>query len=117
MRASLAYASSSLMVFYETDIFTSRIVEFIDDESYSALQALLIADPEAGDLIPKTRGLRKIRWMGSGRGKRGGIRVIYYLVCQEEIFMLYAYPKNRESDLSPRHLQMLRELVEQHLEQ
>ena len=104
------------MVFYETDVFTARIVEFIDDESYSALQALLIADPEAGDLIPKTRGLRKIRWMGSGRGKRGGIRVIYYLVCQDEIFMLYAYPKNRESDLSPRHLQILRELVEQHLE-
>ena len=116
-RASLAYASCKPMVFYETDVFTARIVEFIGDESYSALQAVLVADPEAGDLIPKTRGLRKIRWMGSGRGKRGGIRVIYYLVCQDEIFMLYAYPKNRESDLSPRHLQMLRELVEQHLEQ
>lgn len=116
IRASLAYASPKPMVFYETDVFTARIVEFIDDESYSALQAVLIADPEAGDLITKTRGLRKIRWMGSGRGKRGGIRVIYYLVCQDEIFMLYAYPKNRESDLSPRHLQILRELVEQHLE-
>ena len=60
------------MVFYETDVFTARIVEFIDDESYAALQAVLVADPEAGDLVPKTRGLRKIRWMGSGRGKRGG---------------------------------------------
>ena len=105
------------MVFYETDVFTARIVEFIDDESYAALQAVLVADPEAGDLIPRTGGLRKIRWMGSGRGKRGGIRVIYYLVRFDEIFMLYAYPKNRESDLSPRHLKMLRELVEQHLEQ
>lgn len=104
------------MVFYETDVFTARIVELIDDESYTALQAVLIADPEAGDLVPKTRGLRKIRWMGSGRGKRGGIRVIYYLVCQDEIFMLYAYPKNQETDLSPRQYQMLRELVEQHLE-
>ena len=104
------------MVFYETDIFTARIVELISDESYLELQALLVADPEAGDLIPKTKGLRKIRWMGSGRGKRGGIRVIYYLVCHEEIFMLYAYPKNRESDLSPRQLQLLRELVETHLE-
>ena len=105
------------MIFYETDVFTARIVELIDDESYATLQALLVADPEAGDLIPKTRGLRKIRWMGSGRGKRGGMRVICYLVCHEEIFMLYAYPKNRESDLSPSHLQILRELVEQHLEQ
>lgn len=105
------------MVFYETDVFTARIVEFIDDESYSALQAVLVADPKAGDLIPKTRGLRKIRWLGSGRGKRGGIRIIYYLVRFDEIFMLYVYPKNRESDLSPRHLQMLKDLVEQYLEQ
>jgi len=104
------------MIFYETDVFTARIVELIDDESYSALQAVLVADPEAGDLIPKTKGLRKIRWMGSGRGKRGGIRIIYYLVCHGEIFMLYAYPKNRETDLSAKHLQILRELVEQHLE-
>jgi mRNA-degrading endonuclease RelE of RelBE toxin-antitoxin system len=105
------------MVFYETDVFTARIVEFIDDESYSALQAVLVADPEAGDLIPKTRGLRKIRWLGSGRGKRGGIRIIYYLVRFDEIFMLYVYSKNRESDLSPRHLQMLKDLVEKYLEQ
>lgn len=75
------------MVFHETDVFTARIVDFIDDESCSTLQAVLIADPEAGDLIPKARGLLKIRWMGSGRGKRGGIRVIYYLVCQDEIFV------------------------------
>lgn len=105
------------MIFYETDVFTARIVELIDDESYSALQAVLVADPEAGDLIPRSKGLRKIRWMGSGRGKRGGIRVIYYLVHHEEIFMLYAYPKNREADLNQRHIQILRDLVEQHLNQ
>ena len=64
-------SSTPSMIFYETDVFTARIVELIDDESYATLQALLVADPEAGDLIPKTRGLRKIRWMGSGRGKRG----------------------------------------------
>ena len=105
------------MTFHETDIFTARIVELIDDESYAELQALLVGDPEAGELIPKARGLRKIRWRGSGRGKRGGLRVIYYMVHHEEIFMLYAYPKNKESNLSQRHAKILRELVDQHLDQ
>ena len=104
------------MIFYETDVFTARITELIDDESYAALQEAIVVDPEAGDLIPKSKGLRKIRWRGSGRGKRGGIRVIYYLVHHDEVYMLYAYPKNKETDLSQRHIQVLRDLVEQHLE-
>ena len=50
------------MTFYETDIFTEQIVALIDDDSYMQLQAALIVDPEAGDLMPRSRGLRKIRW-------------------------------------------------------
>ena len=57
------------MVFYETDIFTEQIVEFLDDDSYRELQSVLIRDPESGDLIPRSRGLRKIRWRVPGRGK------------------------------------------------
>ena len=104
------------MTFYETDIFTEQIVELIDDESYSELQSTLIADPEAGDLIPRSRGLRKVRWKATGRGKRGGIRVIYYLVHHEEIFMLYAYAKNDREDISPDQARRLRELVDLHLD-
>jgi mRNA-degrading endonuclease RelE of RelBE toxin-antitoxin system len=103
------------MTFYETDIFTEQIVALIDDESYSELQSVLLADPEAGDLMPRSRGLRKIRWRARGRGKRGGIRVIYYLVDQDEIFMLYAYSKSRREDISPDQAQILRALVDEHL--
>ena len=103
------------MIFYETDIFTEQIVALIDDSSYADLQTYLIADPEAGDLIPKSRGLRKIRWKAPGRGKRGGIRVIYYLVEREEIFMLYAYSKSKRTDLSSDQLRILRALVDEHL--
>lgn len=103
------------MIFYETDVFTARIVDLLDDESYAALQTALAADPEAGDLIPRSKGLRKIRWTGSGRGKRGGIRVVYYLVHRREIYMLYAYPKSRETNLTQRHLETLRGLVKEHL--
>lgn len=103
------------MIFYETDIFTEQIVSLIDDDSYAELQTRLIIDPEAGDLIPKSRGLRKIRWKAQGRGKRGGIRVIYYLIHHEEIFMLYAYAKNNKEDITPDQARRLRDLVDQHL--
>ena len=103
------------MVFYETPIFTEQIVEFIDDDSYRELQIVLIHKPESGDLIPRSRGLRKIRWRGAGRGKRGGIRVIYYLVTRDQIYMLYAYPKNKQENLTREQTQRLRNLVDQHL--
>ena len=103
------------MVFYETDIFTEQIVGFLDDDSYRELQTLLIRDPESGDLIPRSRGLRKIRWRAPGRGKRGGIRVIYYLVTRDQIYMLFAYAKNKQENLTREQLQRLRNLVDQHL--
>ena len=102
------------MTFYETPIFTEQIVGLIDDDSYAELQASLIADPEVGDLMPRSRGLRKVRWRSQGRGKRGGLRVIYYLVHREEIFMLYAYQKNEREDLSNDQLRHLRHLVDLH---
>ena len=105
------------MVFYETAIFTEQIVELLDDDSYRELQSVLIRQPESGALIPHSRGLRKIRWRGAGRGKRGGIRVIYYLVAREQIYMLYAYAKNRQEDLTSEQTQRLRNLVAQHLTQ
>ena len=59
------------MVIKETSVFTRQVSKLLDAESYRLLQLRLAADPEAGDLIRGTGGLRKIRWQGSGRGKRG----------------------------------------------
>ncbi len=70
------------MVIKETSVFTRQVSKLLDVESYRLLQLLIAADPEAGDLIRGTSGLRKIRWQGSGRGKRGGVRVIYLLGCE-----------------------------------
>ncbi len=61
------------MVIKETSVFTKRVEKLLDGESLRLLQLRLIAEPEAGDLIKGTGGLRKIRWQGSGRGKRGGV--------------------------------------------
>ena len=67
----------------------------MDDERYSVLQMHLASHPDAGKVIPGSGGLRKIRWAGSGRGKRGGLRLVYYWwVTKDRISMLLVYPKN-----------------------
>lgn len=86
--------------------------ELLDAESYRLLQLRLVADPEAGALVPGTGGLRKIRWQGSGKGKRGGIRAIYYWAGQVDvILMLLAYRKNEQADLTPGQKKILATLV------
>jgi hypothetical protein len=76
----------------------------------------LVAEPEAGALIPGTGGLRKIRWQGSGRGKRGGIRAIYYWAGQVDvILMLLAYPKKDQADLTQAQKKVLAAFVKEEL--
>ena len=78
------------------------------------LQLRLVANPDAGDLIPRSGGLRKVRLGVAGRGKRGGARVIYYWVtAKSQIYMLVAYAKNVQEDLTVDQLQVLRALVKQ----
>lgn len=72
------YAYSMYLVFVETASFTKNLSSYMDDEEYANFQAYLMANPEVGDVILRSNGLRKVRWAGKGKGKRGGIRVIYY---------------------------------------
>ncbi|MDX1428672.1 MAG: hypothetical protein R3282_00230 [Rhodothermales bacterium] len=89
------------MIIEETSVFSRQVAKLLDVESYRILQLRLAADPEVGSLIRGTGGLRKIRWQGSGRGKRGGVRVIYYwAVKQDQILMLLMYPKSERDDLT-----------------
>ena len=102
------------MIFLETSVFTSQVTEAMDDDSYQALQAHLAEHPDAGDLIRHSGGLRKIRWAGSGRGKRGGSRIIYYWDLGDRILMVYLYRKNERSDLTPAQLKIMRSIVEEY---
>ena len=102
--------------FIETPVFTRQITALLDDGDYRQLQVTLALKPAAGDLIRGSGGLRKIRWAVRGRGKSGGIRVIYYLVDEGEIYFLFAYAKNEQEDLDSRQLRILRNLVKEEFE-
>jgi hypothetical protein len=102
------------MEIIETSIFTRKIRELISDKEYGELQFALIQRPDTGAVIPQSGGIRKIRWSGSGRGKRGGIRVIYYwYVNEQQIYMLLAYAKNEQANLTAAQLKVLKKLVEE----
>ena len=101
------------MVILETHAFTTAILELLSDEEYRLLQQALVARPDAGRLMRGSGGLRKIRWAAKGRGKRGGVRVIYYWhVPGDRLLMLLAYAKSERDDLTPRQRVMLRKIIE-----
>ena len=100
------------MRFVETPIFTKVITTLLDDDSYRHMQSTLMRRPEQGATIGGTHGARKLRWARPGAGKRGGIRVIYYWAVREAaFFMLYAYAKNEQGDLTPTQARVLSALI------
>ena len=100
------------MRFIETAIFTRAITRVLDDEQYRSLQLALLLRPEVGLVIRGSGGIRKLRWSVAGRGKRGGIRVIYYWdQASESFYMLYAFRKNAQEDLTAEQLRALARLV------
>lgn len=102
------------MVIVETHVFTRQIQALLSEEEYARLQLTLALRPQAGLLIRGGGGLRKIRWAIQGRGKRGGIRVIYYWVVAEgRVLMLFAYDKREQGDLTPDQLKRLSKLVKE----
>jgi hypothetical protein len=92
------------MEFIETSLFTSLIYDYLSEDEYLDLQVHLLNHPESGVIIRGSGGVRKIRWSTKGKGKSGGIRVIYYWkVSNEEIWMLTVYAKS-EQDTIPGHI-------------
>ena len=99
------------MVFIETPIFTADVRLLLSDDEYGALQERLVANPDAGDVIAGTGGLRKIRWAAMAKGKRGGARVIYYhVVSHAQIRMILIYRKGIKDDLTPKEKTVLRKI-------
>jgi len=100
--------------FVETPTFSRLIGKLMDDDEYAKLQLALALRPDWGKVILGGGGLRKLRWAGSGRGKRGGLRIIYYWQTADDlIWLLVAYPKSERDDLSHDEIKQLRRLVEE----
>ncbi|MBV4533286.1 type II toxin-antitoxin system RelE/ParE family toxin [Pseudomonas sp. SWRI107] len=99
------------MIFIESPIFTSDLAEHLDDEEYRKLQRYLAEHPTSGALLEDTGGLRKIRWAANGKGKSGGVRVIYYHVTSaQQIRMILIYRKGIMDTLTDRQNAQLRAL-------
>ena len=99
------------MEFIETSIFTKLIYTYLSDDEYLGLQIFLVKYPEVGKVVPGSGGVRKLRWAMAGRGKRGGVRVIYSFKKQRnEIWMLTIYGKSEMENI-PAHI--LRQIAEE----
>ena len=100
------------MVFVELTPFIAFRTEHWSDEDLRSLQNFLLATPDAGDVIPGGSGLRKLRRAAKGRGKRGGARVIYYRhVPKERIYLIFAYAKSAQADLTRDQIEALAQLM------
>ena len=104
------------MVFIETSLFTKDIQRLLPDDVYRQFQMALMFRPDVGAIIQGGGGLRKVRWSLPGEGKRGGLRIIYYWERPDTVYLLLAYRKSEQEDLTPSQLAVLRRLVKEWLE-
>ena len=100
--------------FIETTLFTRLFDEmFSDDAELAKLQDFLSVNPEVGDIIPGSGGVRKMRWAAPGRGKRGGVRIIYYLRSKQgQIWLLTLYPKSETDNIPGPVLKQIKDEID-----
>ena len=105
----MAY-SNGVFTFIESTVFQWLCAVYLDDDEYSELQQFLIQNPEAGEIVPGSGGVRKVRWARPGAGKRGGLRIIYFVRYRpNEFWMLTLYAKAKRENI-PAHI--LKQLLE-----
>ena len=105
------------MVFVETSLFSKLLGDFLNDEEYRRLQNHLIEQPDAGAIIRGSGGVRKVRWSAGGKGKSGGVRVIYYWARPTaQTYLLTVYGKSEKENLNAGDLKKIVKLLEELLD-
>ena len=102
------------MTVVETPLYLRKTAAPFDEEERAELAAYVAANPAAGDVIPEAGGVRKPRWAAKGKGKRGGARIIYYYHDESTpVFLLSAYAKSEQVNLSKAERNEMRRLAPQ----
>ncbi len=100
------------MTVVETAEFLKKASSLMSESAREDLVTFIAQNPEAGEIVPETGGVRKLRWALSGRGKRGGARVIYYFHNENvPVFLLSAYAKNQKENLTKAERNEIRRLI------
>src|ERR1017187_10849030 len=106
------------MEFIKAPAFTRHVSDYLADDEYRAMQVELAREPEKGDLMPGTGGFRKVRWADPrrGKGRRGGLRIIYYhFPSDHQIWLMTLYGKDEASDLTAQRKKALKVAIEKEL--
>ena len=102
-----------MFTFIESAVFERVRDVYLDDDEYAELQQFVMENPEAGQMVPGSGGVRKLRWKRKGMGKRGGLRVIYFVRYQpNECWMLTLYAKTKQENIPAHILKQLKEAFE-----
>ncbi len=99
--------------FIELPIFTRYAADYFSEADMTALQVALTSNPAIGAVVPGTGGVRKLRWSRTGMGKRGGVRVLYYVQdIKGQIWLLTVYAKSARENIAASTLNTLREIAD-----
>ena len=97
----------------ETPVFTKQINRLLDEDTYKQFKEYLVCNPLKGKLIKGGGGIRKIRWSKKNTGKSSGIRIIYFIKTDTQIYLLFAYAKNESDNLTKKQTNMLAAFVKE----
>jgi hypothetical protein len=99
-----------MVTFVESPLFTKQVYDYLTDNEYGAFQEYLAANPDLGDVVRGSGGVRKVRWSRRGTGKSGGVRVLYFARTEAgEIWLLLIYAKSAVDSIPGNILKALKE--------
>src|SRR5438105_5904433 len=103
-----------MFTFVETRVFSRIVGDYLSDDELANLQMALATDPDLGPVIPGSGGVRKARWTQPGRGKRGGVRIIYYVRRPDAvIWLLTIYAKNERENIASETLRKIKDEIDE----